>query len=310
LKPPTSFESLQLGVQCSWWAEGDVSKTNSPNSSMINAGPHERIYPENDPYKAFERLFVGPVGSAGSAMEAERLRARRKSVLDFVKEELADLDRVVGQPDRVKIESHLDATRDIERRLQEPMKMCGAATRPDGTLDLAANENHPKIIPLMNALMIAALSCDRTRIASLQYSRSFSNQKHTWLGANDGHHNISHKAGATAILTAIQRWYMGHFAKLLDGFRAVDEGGTPMLDNMLVAYCAELYTPWNHVAEPSPCFLVGKAGGAVRTGRLIDYGNNNDHNQFLTTICHAMGATGIDKVGDLGAEGILPGVLA
>jgi hypothetical protein len=36
----------------------------------------------------------------------------------------------------------------------------------------------------------------------------------------------------------------------------------------------------------------------------------HDHNQFLTTICHAMGVTGIEQVGDLGTPGILPNVLA
>jgi hypothetical protein len=32
-------------------------------------------------------------------------------------------------------------------------------------------------------------------------------------------------------------------------------------------------------------------------------------NQFLTTICRAMGVTSIEKVGDLGKPGILPNVL-
>jgi hypothetical protein len=308
----TSFESLQFGVQCSWWGEGDiVAKAGSVNSSMINAAAHQRIYPENDPYRMFDRLFTGGTGpAAGNSMDGARLRDERKSILDFVKEELGDVERRVGKSDRMKITAHLEGTRDIERRLQEPQAMCGAVTRPDGTLDLGANDNHPKIIPIMNKLMVSALACDRTRIASMQYSRSFSNLKHTWVGANGGHHDISHNAGAKKILTDIQRWYMSHLADLVDGFKGADETGKPMLDSTLVAYCAELYTPWNHVAEPSPCFFVGKAAGALpRTGRLLDL-PDNDHNQFLTTICRAMGVNSVDKVGDLGKSGILPGVLA
>jgi hypothetical protein len=92
--------------------------------------------------------------------------------------------------------------------------------------------------------------------------------------------------------------------------KAVDEGGKPMLDNMLVIYVAELYTPWNHQAAPSVAWTVGHAGGLIpRTGRYIDYGMNNDHNQFLVTMCHAMGVSNVTKVGDLGGSGPLPGVL-
>jgi hypothetical protein len=313
IKPDTSFESLQFGVQCPYWAEGDItSRAGSMNSSMINAAAHQRIYPENDPYKMFERLFAGGVGGAmGNSADADRLRTERKSILDFVREELGDLDKKVGKSDRMKIAAHVDSTRDVERRLQQPATMCGAVTKPDGTLDLALNANHPKIIPLQNQLMVAALACDRTRIASMQYSRSFSNHKHTWLGSNEGHHTISHNAGAKKILTDIQRWYMTHFASLVQQFKDTSEGGKPMLDSMLVAYCHELYTPWNHVAEPSACFLFGKAGGAIpNPGRMIDFAGNNDHNQFLTTIGRAMGMQALNKVGDLGKEGILPGVLA
>jgi hypothetical protein len=309
----TTFESLQFGVHCSFWAEGDItSKAGSVNSSMIYAAAHQRLYPENDPYRMFDRLFAGTAAPlVGGPTDGGRLRVERKSILDFVKEELADVGGRVGRSDRQKIEAHLEGTRDIERRLQEPARACGAVTRPDGTMNLAANENHPKIIPLMNQLMISALACDRTRVASLQYSRSFSNQRHTWLGSNGGHHDISHNQGARKILTDIQRWYFTHLASLVDGMKKVSEGAGTMLDSSLVVYCAELYTPWNHVAEPSPCFFLGKAGGAIaRTGRYIDYAGNHDHNQFLTTIGRAMGLTTLNKVGDLGMPGILPGILA
>ncbi len=308
----TTFESLQFGVQCPFWGEGDItSRAGSPNSSMIYAAAHQRIYPENDPQKMFDRLFAGSASPMGNNADADRLRAERKSILDFVKDELADLESKVGKSDRLKLISHLEGTRDVERRLQQPAVMCGAVTKPDGTMDLAANANHPKIIPLMNQLMVSALACDRTRIASMQYSRSFSNQKHTWLGSNEGHHTISHNAGAKKILTDIQRFYFQHLADMVGAFKKVDEGGKSMLDSMLAVYCAELYTPWNHVAEPSPCFLLGKAGGAIaKTGRLIDVGGNNDHNQFLTTVGRAMGLATLDKVGDLGKPGIIPGVLA
>ena len=313
IKPDTTFESLQLGVQCPYWGEGDItSKAGSPNSSMINAGPHQRLYPENDPQKLFDRLFSGGMAAAGAGnmADADRLRSERKSILDFVRDELTDLDGKVGKNDKLKIAAHLEGTRDVERRLQQPATMCGAVTKPDGSIDLGANANHPKLIPLMNQLVVAALACDRTRIASLQYSRSFSMQRHVWLGSNEGHHTLSHNAGAKKMLSDIQRFYFTHLASFVSLLKNTTEGGQSLLDNTLVVYSAELYTSWDHARDPSVSFFVGKAGGAIKPpGRIVDFGGNNDHNQFLTTIGRAMGVTTLNKVGDLGKEGILPGVL-
>jgi hypothetical protein len=260
----------------------------------------------------FDRLFAGGSGTPGATdADAEQLRIKRKSILDFVSAELGDLQRtVVGRDDRVKIDSHLESVRDIERRLQNPVKACGGTPRPDGTLNIDLGENFPKLIGIMNSLAAAAFACDRTRIASMQYSRGFSRHTHTWLGLKDWHHTISHDKGATKPLTIMQRWYMERFKELLDLLKGTMEFGKPMLDSMLVVYVHELYTPWNHVAQPASCWTVGRANGAIpRPGRFIDYNNSGDHNQFLTTMCHAMGATAVTKVGDLGSAGTLPNIL-
>jgi Protein of unknown function (DUF1552) len=313
-KPGTEFESLQFSVQPHYSSDTDsTSRAGRSDGNMIYAAAKQRIPSEFNPYKMFDRLFAGGGPSApGGELEAERLRGKRKSVLDFVKGELDDLQKnVVGKQDRVKIESHLDSVREVERRLQMPKQTCGGVTKPDGTLNIDLNENFPKIIDIMNRLAAMAFACDRTRIASMQYSRGFSRHTHTWLGLKDWHHTISHNAGATKALTDMQRWYYERFKELLDLLKGVDEGGKPMLDNMLVIYIGELYTPWNHVAYPSVAWTVGHAGGAIpRTGRYVDYGMNNDHNQFLVTMVHAMGVTNVNKVGDLGGAGVLPGVFS
>jgi hypothetical protein len=313
-KPGTDFESLQFAVQPHYSSDTDsTSRAARSDGNMIYAGPKMRIPAEWDPYKMFTRLFAGGVTMpGGDPAEFERVRARRKSVLDFVMGEAEDLGKqVVGRDDRVKIESHMQSIRDIERTLQTPATTCGAIPAPDGMIDLGKNANFPALVGVMNRLAAAAFACDRTRIASMQYSRGFSRHTHTWLGMKDWHHTISHDKGATKALTQMQRWYMERVKELLDLLKGVQEGGKPMLDSMLVIYVAELYTPWNHTAYPSPCWTVGKANGALAgTGRYLDYANNGDHNQFLTTMVHAMGVTGVTKVGDLGSAGILPRVLA
>jgi hypothetical protein len=312
LGTPTEFQSIQLGAQTSYWGENDVvAKLPSPNTSLIYGAARSRMTPELDPEKAFARLFAGRAGAPmTSAGDVARTRAEKQSIIDFVSEEIGLLQPRLAREDRAKIDGHLALVRDLERRLQAPAAMCGAVETPQGGIDLGKNESFPAIIKLMNKILVAALACDRTRVASMQYSRSFSNHRHTWVGSTQGHHQISHNAGAKGPLTAIQRWYMGHISDLVTAFKGVQEQGRPMLDNMLVVYGSECSTPWDHNAAPPPNIFIGRGGGAIpRPGRVVDFGGKHDHNQYLVTIAHAMGVTSVNKVGDLGMEGKLPGIL-
>jgi hypothetical protein len=308
----TTFPSLQFAVQNYFWG-GSFAREGAADSDMIYSGPGVKIPAEWDPTRMFMTLFGGAM--AGDDAAFMKLRAQKKSVLDFVNAELGSLQsQVVGKGDKDKVAHHLDAIREVERTLQAPQATCGAVEAPDGTIDSHVNDNHPKLIPIMNKLLVAALRCDRTRVASMQYSRAFSELYFRWLPgvkADKFHHDISHIANDPRI-GIIQQWYQARFAELLDGFKSVSEAGAPMLDNMLVVNAMEMQTPWNHdCANRQPNWIAGKLGGVIpRTGRLLDYGGKNDHNQFLVTILHAFGLTDVNTVGNLGTmPGALTGVI-
>jgi hypothetical protein len=309
----TSFPSLQFAVQNYFWA-GSFAREGAADADMIYSGPGAKIPAEWDPHKMFEKLFGKDVAGAGAgnAADAARLKAQKKSVLDFVNAELKSLQtNVVGKDDRNKIQGHLDAVREIERTLQAPMAMCGAIEAPDGTIDSRQNDNHPKLIPIMNKLFTAALRCDRTRVASMQYSRAFSELYFRWIPgmkADKFHHDISHMANDPRI-GIIQQWYQARFSELLQMFKDVSELGEPMLNNMLVVNAMEMHTPWNHdCAKRQPNWIAGKLGGVIpRTGRLIDYKGAHDHHQFLITVLHAFGLTDTTMIGNI--EGNMPGAL-
>jgi hypothetical protein len=312
LPKTTDFASLQFGVQCPYGGDGDqAAKVGSPNNSGIYAGPRQRVYPEVDPYAMFDRLFAGGIKpAAGDVAAFERIRAEKKSIIDYVTEEITQLQGRLAQEDGIKISAHLEATRDIERRLQMPAKTCGGVTRPDGMLDLSKGDNLPTLIGIMNKLLVASFACDRSRVASMQYTRAFSFHKYPWLMVNEGHHALSHKSGDRKI-GAVTRWYMGHINDLITAFKGVPEGSGTLFDSMLLVWGSEVFTGWDHNASPSPVFFAGKLGGAIpRTGRFLDFGGQNDHNQLLLTIAHAMGQTSLTKIGDLGSEGRLPNILA
>ena len=86
-------------------------------------------------------------------------------------------------------------------------RACGAVEKPPGGIDLVKNDNHPVLIPIMNKLLVAALRCDRTRMASMQYSRSFSKHRSPGSGMKDGHHTHLAQPGPRSRSSAHPQWY-------------------------------------------------------------------------------------------------------
>jgi hypothetical protein len=294
LPQKSDFTSLEVGVQP--FGPGARGGT---MQHMCYAGSNQPVPSESSPYKLFDRLFGGV--PAGSGVSPDQIRAERRSVIDLVKSELAEAEASVGRQDRTKIQAHLEATRAIERRLQAVTPKSCLVPLPSGKIDLDANENFPALTKLQTDLLVSALACDRTRVASLQWSRSFSMVRHTWLDSNEGHHTLSHDPGQKPILTAINRWYTEQLAYLLGSLKKIPEGSGTVLDNTLVVYCNELHTGWDHKPGPTPIVLAGRLAGGLRTGRYLDYGKDSSftQNNLLVSLCHAMGLPQIASVGNL-----------
>ena len=91
----------------------------------------------------------------------------------------------------------------------------------------------------------AAKTSDPSEDSRSTWSRSVSQVRFTWLGINEGHHDLSHRgdddADAVDKLTRINNWYAQQLAALMTKLRAVPDGnGTTMLDNTLILWANEL----------------------------------------------------------------------
>src|SRR5687767_8622769 len=121
-KGTTRFDSLQFQV--------DRTSTGGLGPGWmtgIYAGDSQPILGENNPYKMFDRIFEGFVGGSDEAIA--QLRAERKSVLDRVALELAEVSSTLGKSDRQKLDSHLTHVRSIEKRLVDDA-VVGPACEP------------------------------------------------------------------------------------------------------------------------------------------------------------------------------------
>jgi hypothetical protein len=314
-----SFKSLQFGVQCDAFAAGGNKNV---LKSMTYSGRNAVVSPELNPVAMFDKLMLGAGGGPKGLTPAElqATRARSQSVIDAVRGDLRSLSMRIDREDRIKMEQHLAGIAGIEQRLNQPIDPsmpingCASPGPVAGTFaDAAARadvQNYPKLIDAMNKLVVATLACDRTRVATLQWSRAFSRISHTWIGVGPDHHTLSHKTGAgdTAQLLTINRWYADRFADLLRQLDAVKEGNGTLLDNTIVVWGNEARSG-QHDSGPAVFLVAGGGGGRIRTGRFLDL-PGYDWSQLLTTLCHAMDVPSVTKVGELPMkEGDIPTLL-
>src|SRR5207247_6200589 len=124
-------------------------------SSPVTPLPYEA-----DPRVVFERLF----GDGGSTAERRADLRKKGSILDWVTEDMARLQRQIGPGDRNKVSQYLDTIREVERRIQKAEQQTAESRLPDLDRPLGAPpvwEDHAK---LMFDLQVLALQADITRV--------------------------------------------------------------------------------------------------------------------------------------------------
>src|SRR5207249_1409121 len=108
-------------------------------------------------------------------------------VLDSVSQGISDLERAVGEGDRVRIGEYLEAVRDVERRIQKAEEQSSielpAVHAPAGIP--ATFDQHAK---LMFDLQVLAFQCDLTRVGTYMYGRELTGRTYAEIGVPEAHH--------------------------------------------------------------------------------------------------------------------------
>lgn len=276
----TKFSSLELGVQTSAWG-GNVQ------TRMSYLGPGVYAPPDDSPKSVFKRMF-GDL--SGDPSGADKLLARRKKILDLVGGELADLKKRVGKAEQEKIDAHAAAIEKVESGLGGGSVSCDA---PPSPLDVDPYDNgsFPSIGKAQMDLLVLALACGMTNVASIQWNHTVGPAVFSWLGLSEGHHSLSHmddgNVQGVADFVKAERWYSEQFVYLLDALAAApDPEGGSLLDTTLVVWCKEMGDGRLHDCKSVPWVLAG--GQYFGLGRYLDFGGA-PHQKLLVSICQAMG---------------------
>jgi hypothetical protein len=296
----TRFPSLELtcdSVRKSGNCDSGYSCAYQFNLSWRS--PTTPVAPEPNPRLVFERLF-GP-GAPGERRESlKRRQAQQRSILDFVLDDAASLQRNAPSRDRAKLDEYLTSVREIEKRIEKAERF---GETPDPAVDTPPGipptfEEHMK---LMFDMLVLAFQTDSTRVATFLLANEGSNRSFAEIGIPEGHHYLSHHQGREemmAKIAEIDSFYMKQFAAFLEKMEATkDFDGNSLLHNSMIVYGCGNADGNRHTHTNLPIVLAGAGGGTLTPGRYNKLSSQPMSN-LLLTMADRLGVKGVERLGD------------
>jgi len=258
---------------------------------------------EYSPRAVFERLF-GDSDTTDKSARLTRIKQKR-SLLDFVREDTADLVKGVGAQDRNKITQYLDAVRDIERRIQIAEDQ---SNREVPTLDkpVGVPGTFEEFFKLMTDLQVVAFQADLTRVISMMLDREgpWGGRAYPEIGVDDLHHTISHHQNdptRLAKLAKINTYHVTLFASFLEKLRATPDGDGSLLDHAMIVYGAGMSDSNAHDPKNLPILLAGGGTGLLKGGSHLRFQKETPLANLHVTLLDKLGVR-VDKLGDSAGE--------
>jgi len=222
------------------------------------------------PALAFDRLFRDNVGRAD------------QSVLDAVLEDARGLRNQVSRSDQRRLDEYLSSVREVETQINR----AGQAGRLQGWRPTLERPNIPRPadgmpqdidqhMRLMCDILVLAFQTDTTRVCTLKLNNDHSSLRFPNLPASSGrggidymiHHLLSHTNSADWL--KVNQFFTEQLAYIAGRLDRIQEGNRTLLDNSIILYASSMMTG-NHDNNQLPLLQLGRAGGRIRTGRVLE----------------------------------------
>lgn len=286
----TPYSSLELGVD----TKGTQGGINFLNGSSIPL--------EDDPSAAFNRIFNNtppPTSGGGGGDSGPSIYDRRLKVVDANKAALDALQNKLGMDERNKVDAHLEALEQLERRIASAQTMAegdagGGDTGGGGggggscsAPNLTQGNSPLNTYKAQGDIAAAALKCGLTNVVSIQFNET----QASWVGA-DGtpdavdwaadHHQANHANGAAQLPYLIQYMNKG-VAHLISRLKA--EG---IYNDTVVVVVSEMGDGQDHSAGDGPIIVASGISG-LRAG---DSKDGADHYGIFADVTNLLGLGG------------------
>lgn len=295
----TRLPSLEIGCEAGSMAGNcDSGYSCVYSSTMAWKSATQPLPKEVNPKLVFERLF-------SSVPDEKRVKrdARRRSILDFVREDSKGLSAKLGASDVRKLDEYFTAVRDIEVRIERAASLPPIET-PDYPMPEGVPGTYEEHIRLMADLMVLAFQTDVTRVCTFVLANEGSNKPYPFIGVSDGHHNLSHHGNdeeKKAKIAKINQFHTTQLAYLLEKLASAQEGDGTLLDHCMVAYGSGNSDGNRHNHDDLPVLVAGGACGTLKTGRHIRYANETPISNLWVSLLNRLDIN-VAQVGDSNGE--------
>ena len=258
-------------------------------------------------------------------LPASGIRTYDRQVVDLILEDAKSLQKSLGQADRTKLQEYLDSIDSIERRVQKmqarieleaaelkdpgpssphrPEKLPADREQSQRLVQVVTRNpaTHGDYLELMTDLMILAFQTDTTRVCSLGLGSDEALFPGVVTVGYEHHaHTLEHHGNAARVNDAdpvaregcrqIHAWYTRYFAEAVRKMKAIDEGGSSLLDNTMMLYTSYM-ADGGHGRSNYPVLLAGNAGGTLKTGRHIAYEKDTPMANLYVELLERLGDT-------------------
>jgi hypothetical protein len=188
-----------------------------------------------------------------------------------VLDEARRLKNTLGAADAKRIDAHMDGIRAVEQGIPDlsaggaggTTTGCTAPEAPPTTFaDLTAKSQ------AINSLIVAALSCNLTRVYTHLWSGPQTDNTYPIIQVNGGHHAYTHGSDGQEP-RQIERYIMSQYADLARRMKATRMGAGTVLDQTLIYGVSEVAAPQSHIMTNYHIVLMGRGGGKVAGNRHI-----------------------------------------
>jgi len=260
----TPLPSLELSIEPARSGAGCGHGYNCVYAHSISwASSDEPLPTVRSPRLAFERMF----GQGYSLEDRMERRFARRSILDWVAEEVAHLRSALGAVDRTALERYLEDIRELERRIElVEARNSSGEERALPEAPAAVPDSWMEHMEIMFDLQVLGLETDTMRVTSLKTGNDVSNRVFPGSGVTRGFHSTSHHGNLSDVILDYHRintYRLSAVRHLLQKLRDTTEAGVPLLDKTAIVWGSAMGDPNPHNHRRCPLILMGRANGAL-----------------------------------------------
>ncbi|MGH7553130.1 MAG: DUF1552 domain-containing protein [Longimicrobiales bacterium] len=258
-----------------------------PGGMISFRTPGQPLPMESNPRKAFYSMF----GQGDTKEQREAILSTTSSLLDYVRDATASLNRRLDVADRARVTDYLDSVREIEQRVQK-LEANAKSLRDDlPGAPLGPPEDFGGLLDIQFEMIALSFQTNRTRVATMKMVEEASMRTYPNLDVHEAFHPTSHWGGfpdRIANLKKIQNYHTAVFAKFIKRLEGMREGSGNVLDSSLILFGSNMANSDAHNNDPLPQAIIGRGGG-VKGNQHLTFKQDTPHANILVTMLNRAG---------------------